>query len=98
MATEKRRIGKAQAREQFAPLVESLVAGGTPVEITDYGKVVAILLSENEYNWLLQSANQNFRPKRPLRGSIKLIGSLEEASKDLLKDFESSLEKSVQEL
>ena len=73
-------------------LVESLVAGGSPVEITDYGKVVAILLSENEYNWLLQSARQNSRPKRPLRGSIKLLGSLEEASNELLEDFEASLE------
>jgi len=96
VAAANRRIDKAQARDQFAPLVESLVADGGAIEITNNGKVVAVLLSEIEYNRLVQLAGENFRPKRPLRGSIKLIGSLEEASKDLLEDFEASIKRSIQ--
>jgi prevent-host-death family protein len=43
-----KRVGKAQAREEFSTLIESVAKGGGAVEITDYGKVSAVLVSEEE--------------------------------------------------
>lgn len=40
-----RKLGKAQVKEQFAPIVESLCTDGGVVEVTDYGKVAAAILS-----------------------------------------------------
>jgi hypothetical protein len=93
-----KRLGKAQAREQFAPLVEGLSTVGGLVEITDYGKVAAVMLSYKDYLWLLAQANEPFKPKRQLAGSAVLTGDLEAASKEITASIFESLARSAREL
>lgn len=91
-------LGKAQAREQFAPIVDSLNQFGGVVEITDYGKVAAVILSYKDYLRLLAQANEPFKPKRKLAGSAVLTGDLEAASQKITADISKSLRKSAGEL
>ncbi len=92
-----KRVGKAQAREEFSTLIESVASGAGAVEITDYGKVAAVLLSEKEYEWLQACAKKSTQPKRSPRGLIILADdkALEDASKQLAADYESSIDKTV---
>jgi prevent-host-death family protein len=100
MAKVHRRIGKAQARDEFPALVESVSKGGGVIEITDYGKVAAVLLSEKEFQWLWDCAQKVAQPKRDPRGILILADNqaLEDAHKDVLSDFEKSLGKSTKKL
>jgi hypothetical protein len=93
-----KRMGKAQAREQFSPLVESLSTAGGVVEITDYGKVAAVMLSYKEYLWLLAQANEPFKPKRQLAGSATLVGELEAASEEITDSVLGSITRTAHEL
>jgi hypothetical protein len=89
------KLGKAQAREQFAPIVESLSINGGVVEVTDYGKVAAVILGYSDYLKLLSKAQEPFKPKRQLAGSGVLIGDLEKASRTISR---SILKSSAREL
>ncbi|MFN8657755.1 MAG: hypothetical protein U0105_15555 [Candidatus Obscuribacterales bacterium] len=93
-----KKLGKAQAREQFAPLVENLAKNGGIVEVTDYGKVAAVMLGYKDYLWLLAQAKEPFTPKRVLCGSGELVGDLEEASKQVTDSIFESLAKTASEL
>ncbi len=92
------KLGKAQAREQFAPLIEKLSKDGGVVEVTDYGKVAAVMLSYKDYLWLLAQANETFKPKRQLAGSATLVSDLELASRQITDAALESLTKSAREL
>lgn len=93
-----RRMGKAQAREEFSPLVESLATEGGVIEITDYGKVAAVMLGYKDYMFLVAKANAEFKPKMRLRGSAILIGDLEEATKEISETVMKSIEKTIAEI
>lgn len=95
-----KRIGKAQAREELSALIDAVNSGAGAVEITDYGKVSAVLLSEKEYNWLCACAERNASPKREARGIIVLSDdkALENSAGQLATDFDASLNKSATEL
>jgi antitoxin (DNA-binding transcriptional repressor) of toxin-antitoxin stability system len=95
-----KRIGKAQAREEFSALIETVASGAGAVEITDYGKVAAVLLSENEYQWLCACAKKNGEPQRDPRGFFVLSDerALEQASREVAVDFDKSIRKTGQEL
>lgn len=95
-----KRIGKAQARDELSTLIESVNSGAGPVEITDYGKVAAVLLSEKEYEWLCACAKKNATPKRDARGIIVLSddSALEDSSKQIAADFDDSIDKTASEL
>jgi prevent-host-death family protein len=95
-----KRMGKAQAREEFSTLIEAVASGGGPVEITDYGKVAAVLISEKEYEWLCACAKINAQPKRDPRGFFVLSDdrALEDASREIEADFEQSIQKSASQL
>ena len=94
----RKKLGKAQAREQFAPLVEALASSGGVVEVTDYGKVAAVMLNYKDYLWLVAQAKESFKPKRQLAGSAVLAGDLEKASKQISDSVSESLSKSQREL
>ena len=96
----RKRIGKAQAREEFSTLIETVASGAGAVEITDYGKVAAVLVSENEYQWLCACARKNAQPKRDPRGFFVLSDdlALEEASREMEEDFENSIKRSASQL
>lgn len=100
VAKVQKRVGKAQAREEFSALIEAVAGGAGAVEITDYGKVAAVLLSEREYEWLCACAKKNEQPKRKPRGLIVLTddNALEDASKQLRADFEASIRKTADDL
>lgn len=93
-----KRLGKAQAREQFSPLIESLSAVGGVVEVTDYGKVAAVMLSYKDYLWLLAQANEPFKAERQLAGSAVLCGDLEKASQDITDSITESVAEGAREL
>lgn len=95
-----KRIGKAQARDELSTLIEAVNTGAGPIEITDYGKVAAVLLSEKEYEWLCACAKKNAPPKRDARGIIVLSddSALEDASKQMTADFDESIAKTASEL
>lgn len=95
-----KRIGKAQARDELSTLIEAVSTGAGPIEITDYGKVAAVLLSEKEYEWLCACAKKNAPPKRNARGILVLNdeSALEKASKQLAADFDASIAKTAMEL
>jgi prevent-host-death family protein len=96
----RKRIGKAQAREEFSTLVEAVASGAGAVEITDYGKVAAVLLSEKEYEWLCACAKKSGQPKRDPHGLFALSDelALEEAGKELAADFEDSINATANKL
>ena len=101
MATQiNKRIGKSQAREEFSALIEAVATGAGAVEITDYGKVAAVLLSESEYKWLCACAQNSPSPKRGAQGLIVLTDekSLQEASTQVQLDFDESINKTASEL
>lgn len=87
------KLGKAQARQQFAPLVEALAAHGGVVEITDYGKTAAVMLGYTDYMRLRAQAAEPSKPSRQLAGSMTIVGDLEESIKEVRKTFEESLER-----
>lgn len=95
-----RRVGKAQAREAFSSLVESVATGAGAVEITDYGKVAAVLISEKEYKWLCTCAEKSTHSVRDPRGYLILSDDvdLEEVSRQVAADFEKSIKKTAREL
>jgi prevent-host-death family protein len=70
------RLGKSEARAQFLPLVESVAAGGAPIEITDRGKVAAVLLGHQEYLRLLALAHSRPASRSPV-GTIEILTDLE---------------------
>ena len=89
-------LGKAQAREQFSPLVEALAITSTKVvEVTDYGKVAAVIMSHKYYLWLLAQAKLSFKPKRQLCGSMSLVSDIEEASREISESIHGSIQKSA---
>lgn len=92
------RLGKAEARTKFAPLVESLAANGGTVEITDYGTVAAVMLGYKDYMLLLAQARAPLKPKIQLRGSAKLVGDLEAATKDVSRLIIQSVKKTAAQL
>lgn len=100
MAKVPKRVGKAQAREEFSSLIEAVANGAGAVEITDYGRVAAVLVSDEEYKWLCSCANNATQPKRKARGVVTLAddNALADADKQLKADFESSLKKGVRKL
>ena len=93
-----KKLGKAQAREQFAPLIERLATAGGIVEVTDYGKVAAVIMSYKDYLWLLAQAQEPFKPTRQLAGSAALVGDLERTSQQISNSVLESLTKSANEL
>jgi len=93
-----KKLGKAQARAQFAPLVEALSTNGGVVEVTDYGKVAVVMLSYKDYLWLLAQAHEPFKPKRQLAGSAFIVGDLKKASQDITETVLGSIQKSAPEL
>jgi prevent-host-death family protein len=93
-----KKLGKAEVRQEFAPLVDSVANGGNPVEISDYGKVVAVLISANEYRWLLSQTKKMSKPKKDLCGAIIIHDDLEMLSKKVNADFEKSISKTASKL
>lgn len=91
-------VGKAQARKDFFPLVDSLTGANSAVEITDHDKPVAVLLSYQNYVALTAKACRNTGVKAStpnLIGSLTINSDLEAASKEIAGMFEASLEKSA---
>jgi hypothetical protein len=93
-----KKLGKAQAREQFAPLIQTLATKGGVIEVTDYGKVAAVMLGYKDYLWLLAQARGSFKPTRTLAGSAFLVSDLEKASMEISEELLSSIENTAREL
>ena len=83
---------------KFAPLVEAVAAGAGPVEITDYGKVIAILISQQHYQWLCSCAERQPQVAGELRGFFVLHDTLDGANQEISAAFEDSLKKTESQL
>lgn len=86
-----KRMGKSEARAKFLPLVQALAQGGGPVEITDRGKVEAVLLSNEEYQWLLVRGKTQPALTKSLVGAMVLEEDLEAADQEISSLFEKSM-------
>jgi prevent-host-death family protein len=100
----KKILGKSEAREQFLPLIKAVVEGAGPINISDHGKPVAVLLSKQDYDWMLartqneSETHNKLRRKNSLKGSIILLGDLEEGSREIARDIQQSIKRSAREL
>jgi prevent-host-death family protein len=96
----KKSVGKAQAREEFSLLIETVKGGAGVVEITACGEVVAMLISKQEYDWLCACAKKGAKPQRDPRGTFVLSSdlALEEASREVSTEFENSIENTIYKL
>jgi len=83
------RIGKAQARKEFLPLVSSLRSNRQPVEITEHGKPVAVLLAYDTYLALVNSGDT--KRVSQLVGSVEILGDLELERRAINKSFKKSI-------
>lgn len=95
-----KRIGKAQARDELSALIKAVASRAGAVEITDHGKVAAVLLSAKEYDWLCACASKNANPKRDALGIIVLSddSAFDDAAKHLIADLDASIKKTASEL
>jgi len=84
-------MGKSEARANFLPLVQALAQGGEPVEITEHGKVAAVLISNLDYQLLLARAKMQPEPKGSLVGSMILNEDLAAADDQIARLFRASL-------
>jgi prevent-host-death family protein len=91
-------LGKSDARKQFLPIVDSVAQGIGPVEITDYGEVVAVLLSKHDFDWMQAQTVNKLKPKRRLCGLGQLLGDLQEGSKEIVESMQEGLKKSAKKL
>jgi PHD/YefM family antitoxin component YafN of YafNO toxin-antitoxin module len=90
------RIGKAQARKDFLPLVSSLKSSHQTIEITEHGRSVAVLLDYITYQDLISKSTnglQSFDRVQSLKGSVKILGDLEQARKEINEEFRKSIER-----
>ena len=94
----KRTFGKSEAREQFLPLVDAVSSGAGPVEITERGRVVAVLISKTEYDWMAEYTKHKPQPARTLCGLGELVGDLEEGSAEIAAAFQVSLKTTAKKL
>lgn len=94
-----KRVSKAHAREQFPELMESVANGMGAIEITDGGKVAAVILSKPEYDWLC-ACTRNAKPKRSPRGLMIFSDSaaLDDASEKVRAEFEDSIKRLANEI
>lgn len=88
-------IGKARARREFLPLIDTIADGNTPIEITDNGKPVAVILGYNAFQEMYSLANSK-RAKRKLEsldGSVTIQGDLEQARRQLEREAASRVKR-----
>lgn len=101
---KKRTVGKTQARKDFFPLVDQLDKSKTAVEITDHDKPVAVLIGYEQYLNLMTrlytvAETCEFENRNSLLNSIELqVDDLEEASREISKQFENSIQESMEKL
>lgn len=98
LKSNKKTLGKSEARMQFLPLVDAVSQGAGPIEITDYGKVVAVLIGKHDFDWLLAHTKDKPSPTRVLRGLGRLMCDLEDGSKEITESLQSSLKRTAKEL
>ena len=92
-----KRLGKAQARAAFLPLVESVMAGSGTVEITVRGKIAAVIVSYEDYQRLLANSKA-LEPKRSPVGAWSLAGDLEQGSAEIAQRIRRSVDESGRKL
>jgi prevent-host-death family protein len=97
-------VGKTQARKEFFPIVDSLNASASAVEITDHDKPVAVLLSYQHYIALVSKLCMHAKAT-PHACSPNLVGSiqikadnLETASDNIAEQFSESLRNTASDL
>ncbi len=95
-----KRVEETQARDELSALIEAINTGAGPVEITDNGRVTAVLLSGKDYEWLCACSEKVGAQKRDARGVIALSddSAMNTASEELSADFELSTAKTAIEL
>ena len=83
-------------------MVDDLRKHPRTIEITDREHPVAVLLAYEHYTALisqLAKLAQKTPPKKPdLMGSVIIVGDLEEASKEIAREFEKAIERSAANL
>ncbi len=86
------RIGKAKARRELLPLVDAIAAGSTPVEITDNGKPVAVIVGYNAFQAMCHQVTRSKAKHKleSLEGSVAILGDLEQARRQIEQEAAKS--------
>jgi len=94
------RIGKTEARQKFLPLVSELANQPGAIEITDHDRPVAVLVSYSHWSAIISKLARSMDKDSvvDLRGSVKIIGDLEAASKEAGQELLRSVERRAKNL
>jgi prevent-host-death family protein len=90
-------MGKSEAREKFLPLMDKVAKQKTTVEITDRDNSIAVIIDYSEYQILLAKTGMQTQ-KFQLVGSLAEKGDIEKASKEISKDLNAALKRSMSQL
>jgi prevent-host-death family protein len=86
------RMGKAKARRELLPLVDAIAAGSTPVEITDNGKPVAVIIGYTAFQEMCGKLTSKTAKHKleSLDGSVTILGNLEQARRQIEQETANS--------
>jgi PHD/YefM family antitoxin component YafN of YafNO toxin-antitoxin module len=102
LGLEQESMTKTRARQQFLPLVNELTKCSKAVRITDHDEPAAVLVGYNHWSALISKLSMLSKPfakpKKSLMGSVKILGDLEQGSKEAAALFEEAINKSIQTL
>ncbi len=95
-----KKVTKDEACVKISSLIQTVANGAGAVAITDHGKVITVLVSKQEYEWLHACAKQGAPSERRPRGAIILDDNdaLDQARIRVREDFENALSKTASEL
>lgn len=93
------RLGKSEAREKFLPLVRSVAQGGSPIEITEHGESIAVLVNYHQYELMRSRYAAEQQLQQSPVGTIEILcGDLEAASREISDQLLKSINKSAKSL
>ena len=95
----KKVVSLVEARASLSRLAQEVARGGGPIAITQRSKLAAILVNAERYETDMAELAQyrrrqrNSRP-RSFAGLIKIVGDLEEGSRQLTEEYYAALKRS----
>ena len=95
----KKVVSLVEARAALSRLTQEVASGGGPVAITQRSKLAAILVNAERYEKDMAELAQYRRQPRRVRprsfaGLIKIVGDLEEGSRQLTEEYYAALKRS----
>lgn len=95
----KKLVSLVEARASLSRLAQEVARGGGPVAITQRSKLAAVLVNAERYETDMAELAQHRRQQRKARprsfsGLIKIVGDLEEGSRQLAEEYYAAVKRS----